>query len=1105
MDLKRKRAIVFGLFLAAVLCLGLLIAAFSKKSEEGNASVSGFPISINEIMTSNKGYYDQNGNAYDWIELYNSSNRSVSLSQYKLTDTERKVRYTFPNGAEIPAGGYYIVWCRSNAGTGDYANFSLSKAGGETVVLMNGRSVIVDRVVTQPLEQDTSMARGSDGEWQVLGYGTPGYENTETGYQQYLAAHRENAAEVRISEIMVSNRSYLDENNVSSDWIELCNETDEAIDLTGFRLSDRADAAGYTFPEGTEIPADGYLVVRCDGGSAGEGYAPFSLSSGGGETVRLSCGDVVIDSAVTLATEKDVSIVRGEDGAWTVSETPTPGFANTEAGYEAYLASVVQPGADVRITELMASNLSCITDSDGDFSDWIELTNCGEEGVDLGGYVLSDGGGRSGGWTLPDVKLAAGGRIVVFASGKDRADAQEPHTDFSLNRHQGEVLLYAPDGQIVCSVQYTELGENESYSLDETTGEWAATESATPGFPNNDAGYEAFEQTLSADSPLIISEAMSGNGSFLRQSRGQYFDWIELKNQSEEPIDLSGYSITDNLEKTEYCALPAVTLKPGAFFVLLCTGDTPLVKSQYSQLALSLDAQNDRLYLVGGEKTVVDCLTLSGAPYGVSIGRLSGENGQFYFADPTPGEENSDGYRTISDRPEASPAQGVYNDAGSVTVTLSGEGDIYYTTDGSVPTEKSRRYEGPITLEQTAVVRACAVSAGKMISVPLTLNYIIGTGVELPVVAVTTDEKNLYDESIGILADGNLFDRSVVRPANVSFFSDEGNFSAECGLKLHGAGSRGLALKKSFKVVFREKYGQGQLDFPLFEGNDRTSFDSFLIRNGQDNGHAIVRDELISKIARSGAPELLVQDTRFCVLYINGEYQGIYCIKEAFTSGYFAARYGVDKESVEVQRGYISTDSDFKRLVEFAISNDLSKEENYRYVEERVNLESLCDWCICEAYTGNTDLAVNVRYYRSTEYDGNRWHYALFDMDYGFGGEATFDHILNSHWHGSLFKSLLKNEEFQKLFLTRMAYQLENNLTDENVIASFYTLTDEIRSEVPRERELWPVAGVSSWETFCGILEKRILSGRADQMKKSIAQAMRIPLAEVESYFGGGA
>jgi hypothetical protein len=186
---------------------------------------------------------------------------------------------------------------------------------------------------------------------------------------------------------MTANQSYLDANWRSSDWVELYNASDSAVDLSGCALTDKAESEGYVFADGTTLEAGGYLVVYCDGTASDPYYAPFSLSAVGGEELLLySNANVILDRLVTASLETDASLARDETGSWQVSTTPSPGFENTQSGFEAYLASVSNSASNVRITEIMAANLSCLADADGAFYDWIELTNTGSEAVALGGY-----------------------------------------------------------------------------------------------------------------------------------------------------------------------------------------------------------------------------------------------------------------------------------------------------------------------------------------------------------------------------------------------------------------------------------------------------------------------------------------------------------------------------------------------------------------------------------------------------------------------------------------------------------------------------------------------------------------------------------------------
>jgi len=102
------------------------------------------------------------------------------------------------------------------------------------------------------------------------------------------------------------------------------------------------------------------------------------------------------------------------------------------------------------ISEFLAINQSTVADEDGEFTDWIEVFNSGSEALNLNGYWLTDDANDLTGWRLPDSAIAPGGYQIVFASGKDRADANsELHTDFKLDGDGEYLALIAPDGQTV--------------------------------------------------------------------------------------------------------------------------------------------------------------------------------------------------------------------------------------------------------------------------------------------------------------------------------------------------------------------------------------------------------------------------------------------------------------------------------------------------------------------------------------------------------------------------------------------------------------------------------------------------------------------------------
>lgn len=123
----------------------------------------------------------------------------------------------------------------------------------------------------------------------------------------------------------------------------------------------------------------------------------------------------------------------------------------------------------VCISEFVASNGTGLKDEDGDYSDWIELHNAGTEGVNLFGWGLTDNAAKPFQWVFPSVTIPAGGYLVVFASGKDRAQiGGKYHTNFKLSA-SGEYLgLVTPKGGIATEFtpSYPEQYRDFSYGAE---------------------------------------------------------------------------------------------------------------------------------------------------------------------------------------------------------------------------------------------------------------------------------------------------------------------------------------------------------------------------------------------------------------------------------------------------------------------------------------------------------------------------------------------------------------------------------------------------------------------------------------------------------------
>ena len=772
--------------------------------------------------------------------------------------------------------------------------------------------------------------------------------------------------------------------------------------------------------------------------------------------------------------------------------TPTPAPTPMPSLYsEEERARWAQDAPALRLSELMVKNTATLRDEDGDFSDWIELENTSDRAIDLEGWRLSDKESGSKGWVFPAMTLGAGERLLIFASGKDRSEAAL-HTDFSLS--EGEWLsLRTPDGIVAFSLQIPELDKDCSLIWDGDG--YKPCVWPTPGESNDAAGYEAWQQKQERTSPLLISEVMTANPYGIRGVEAG-LDWVELTNVSDTVIELSDYYLSDDRDDYLLWQLPAGTLRPGQCILLACdeegTRELPCA-------TFSLSAERESLYL-STQTQLCDFVSLHDLPFLGSCGRVEGQNGFFYFSDPTPDYANGRGVRRVSATPAVSLAGGLFEGVDELTLELSAPGMVYYTLDGSYPGTGSTRCTGPITLTETAVLRAVAVEEGALPSRPLTESYFLNEGHTLPVASLVADS---YPQFLTIYQ--YKATESEI-PGWLSLYEADGSFGIGCGITMSGATTLDLP-KKNVSVHFRGAYGASELDYDLF-GGGVTSFSSLTFRGGQDYYTAIIRNELLQNLALQMDPDHMVtQRSRYCVLYVNGNYYGIYALKEKINRSFYATWAGVGKESVTLLRSPVSDYLSFGRDVyRYVMDNDMADPAHYAHFCEIADEDSFIDWLIMEGYCTNTDIASgNLRYARSTEGDG-RWRTVFYDLDTGLRRNfSLYDNVIGddddvrSQQASQILLRLLRNGQFRARFLERLSAALYGPLSDANVLAEIDRLYAEIESELPRDFTRW-------WRVMDEFEEdaanlRRLVTGRAQQAYDDICRLLKLSEEEKRQYF----
>ncbi len=741
------------------------------------------------------------------------------------------------------------------------------------------------------------------------------------------------------------------------------------------------------------------------------------------------------------------------------------------------------------LSEVMTKNRAAFRDPDGDFSDWVEIRNTAGRDIDLEGWSLSKNGGKKI-WVFPSCNLREGGYLVVFAAKKENAGSALC-TGFALS--DGDRISLCDRNGTPVSLCSMETDRSDwSFTADDE-GLWSMTPYPTPGEPNTPEGYEAAASVRQPDGPLVINEVCVDNFTSFYQEGLGYSDWVELKNVSSETVDLSRFCLSDNLDAPDKYTLSG-TLSPGGFTVILCNNDSVRFPSSGMQTApFSLDAENEQIYLSTVEGNLADYASLREIPYKGTYGRIPEREGFFYLKEESPGRENGFGERRVSSAPVSERRDGIFENISSVSVTLTAKGEIRYTLDGSRPTVSSSLYTEPILLTETTVVRAVSIEQGALPSRSVTLTYLLNEGHELPVVSLAADDRNSFQE---MYTHGT---KGIELPGNIALYDGAQSFSLGCGIKMHGDTSLVLP-KKNMSVRFRGSYGGEQLNYDLFNGGV-TSFTNLLLRAGQDQSNTIIRNEACYALASEFTDAVATERFRYCVLYINGTYSGIYALMEKPNESFYASLHGIGKKDVEMEEasvyhGSLYTDA-FVNLY-----SDLQKDEVFQQFDSVLDLESLADWSILEGTFSNYDLAEgNLRYARNAA-GGGKWQLVLYDLDCAFYSSEYCMHNVLTYGNqvSTVNAKLLENPAYRALFLSRAGDAFRSVLTQESICRKLDELSAVVGPEVERDSAFSGMA-FSSWQEHLESLKNRIRSGWTQLCVDRICDCCDVTPEEQARYF----
>jgi len=273
-----------------------------------------------------------------------------------------------------------------------------------------------------------------------------------------------------------------------------------------------------------------------------------------------------------------------------------------------------------------------------------------------------------------------------------------------------------------------------------------------------------------------------------------YSDWIEIYNDENQPIDLSGYYITDNLGNPRKHQIRSGTIIEAKGYLLLWADgmrdedNTSSTVNHHLNFKLSMGGEEIGLFNPQG--ALIDSIVFGLQITDVSFGRRPDSISVWnYFGEPTPAQANN----TIgtlntekADEPIFSKQGGVYNSFTKIALSVnSPTAQIRFTMDGSRPTRTSIQYTSVINLESTTVLRARVFDGDLLPGNIITHSYLINETQTLPIISITAFPETMFDNEIGIYAN-SIKGREI--PVSLEYFKAGGElgFALNSGLRISG-------------------------------------------------------------------------------------------------------------------------------------------------------------------------------------------------------------------------------------------------------------------------------------------------------------------------------
>lgn len=615
---------------------------------------------------------------------------------------------------------------------------------------------------------------------------------------------------------------------------------------------------------------------------------------------------------------------------------------------------------------------------------------------------------------------------------------------------------------------------------------------------------------------VVLNEFSCSNTSTITDNFGDTPDWVEFYNAGFSTVDMAGYCLSDKISNPTKWSFPAgVTIASHGYLIVWCSGRN-IVAGSNVHTSFSLNqTKPDELIFTNPSGTVLYSNTLKPTQSGHSRGRTTdGGSSWGVFLTPTPGAANTGAYAEYATRPAMSVGPGFYSSSQSVTLSTPDAGVlIHYTTDGTTPTASSPVYSSPVAISATTVLRARAFSADPGIppSFVKSNTYFIN-------VSHTVATVSIFGDQVMTLMTGTQIEPET----GLQYFDKDKHFKAETdgSSNKHGNDSWSYS-QRGIDFISRDEYGYNYaLNNRLFVNKSRSSFKRIILKAAAndnypfESGGAHIRDSYVQTLSQRGNLHLDERTWSPCVLYVNGQYWGVYDIREKVDDNDFTDYYYHQDEpylqflqtwgSTWSAYGGTQAQTDWNAIRSYITSNNMAVQANYDHVDSILNIKSLVDYIVLNSWAVTSDwLNWNTAWWRGLDPAGQekKWRYTLWDND------ATFGHYINytgvpsqqpdadpcnpeglgdpgGQGHIEVLEALMANPGFKQYYEARYIDLMNTTLSCDYSIPLLDSMIAVIQPEMQGQITRWG-GSVATWQANVAAMRNFI-----DQRCTDINQGM---------------